>query len=498
MDKDAQMEAARLLALEFKSGSNSRRGDGARGGSRGARGGRGTRGVGLGRVMDTPRSVFPHSPTGRPISTTSRPVLAVGNVNRAPTQINPALAGWLSGQKTDHNTTNETTTPTPIDPKLSSWLTHNSQSQPPSASSSPISNATVGLGGSSASASTRGAATAIQSNAVSQSQTLTEPVRVMAQPESHASSINKTSGGQPKASDSPFAKKTTSTSKLNGLGMSMWASEELTNAHTQNGSKNPYAIADTDLSTRASTMLQEQSVDDPTATYNRQASQLLETDHIRDETQKIPNIVGGNLPLRQQPKVGTMLWALQQLDAGLELPDPQLFNAHKDEVKGVHLRAQSGATPKPDNAIDAASQIQDQMVEKAKANSTILINDLDCHCPKRSHPVIGLAASKYNTDADGDVDISGMSATARNKFAVNVILQDHPLPDCPVLLKTQATYPLYFGANPATVNDKNDGLSVTRWEESHHATRPLSQQHQARSQQQSDGGRGLMSSIWAA
>ncbi|OHW90502.1 hypothetical protein CSPAE12_10904 [Colletotrichum incanum] len=424
----------------------------------------------------------------RPMLTTSRPALAMGNVNRAPTQINPALAGWLGGQKADRNNpvasvptaTKEATASIPVDPKLAGWLTNNSQSQP-SANSVPIVNATLGLERSfPASASVPGVTSAAQPTAVSQIRTLPEPTYVTAHIESPATSVvNNTSWGQPKASDGPFENKSTTTSKLNGLGKSMWASEKLTTAQTQNGSNKVDEIVVTDSSTKASAMPQEQPVDSPTTTYDGQVSQLLETDHTKDEAQKASIETGSKLMLRQQPKVGTMLWALQQLDAGLELPDPQQFKAHRDGVNGNYPHVQPVAASQPDSVKGAVSQSQDQMVENYKANKT-LMNDLDCHCPKRSHPVIGLAASKYNTDADGDVDISGMSTTARNKFALNVILHDHALPDCPVLLRTKAKYPLYFGANPATVDDENDGLSVIRWEESHHATRPLAQQHHAR------------------
>ncbi|GKT53314.1 hypothetical protein ColTof4_13268 [Colletotrichum tofieldiae] len=498
MDKTAQMEAARLLALEFKSGGNPRRGGGDRGGGRGLRGGSGTRGVGVGRIMNNPRSEVPRSSMSRPVPTTSRPALTVGNVNRAPTQINPALADWLGGQRADCNdpvacvptATREATAPVPVDPKLTGWLTNNSQSQP-SANPVPIPNATLGLERPfPASASVPGVTSAAQLTAVSQARILPEPTHLTAHIESPATLVvNNTSWGQPKASGGLFEKKPTTASKLNGLGKSMWASEEPKTAHTQNRDNNANDTVDTNSSIRASSMPQEEPVGSTTTTYDGQVSRLLETVHNKDETQMASIKTGSKLTLRQQPEVGTMLWALQQLDAGLELPDPQQFKAHGGGVNDNYRHVQPVAASQADNVNGAASQSQDQMTENYKTNEA-LVNDLNCHCPKRSHPVIGLAASKHNAGAEGDVDISGMSTTARNRFAVNVILHDHAMPDCPVLLRTKAKYPLYFGANPATVDDENDGLSVIRWEESHHATRPLAQQ--------SGVGSGLMSSIWAA
>ncbi|KAK1986993.1 hypothetical protein LZ30DRAFT_777885 [Colletotrichum cereale] len=500
----SQMEAARILAQEFKSKGNSRRGGGAGGGGRDElRGGGSTCGVGAGRSLNTPRSQFSRSSMTRPMP--SRPALSVGNVNKTPTRIDPSLAGWLGGQNADDNkpaksvpiTTKKATVSLPVDPKLSSWLTNSSQPQPLSVTPVPDANGTP-----KSNTSASEVTTDVQSAIVSQAQSiLEEPMRVTVQIQNPTSpAANKTYRDKPKTSDCPFEKKTTSASKCDGLGKSIWASEDPATVRTQDKSSDSGPVVDAAMSSRASAMPQEQQpICSPAASYDGQVSRLLEMGHNKDKTQKAARKTGSKLLLHQQPKVGTLLWALQQLDAGLELPDPQQLKAHGYRLNDNCPHVQPVAASQSD-VNDAISQSQSQKTGNDE-NNNVLMDEVNCHCPKRSHPVIGLAASKYNTDVDGDVDISGMSTTARNKFAVNVILHDHSMPDCPVLLRTKTKYPLYFGANPATVNDDDDGLSVTVWEGQHRATpsaaTPSAQQPQPRPQQQSDGGRGLKSSIWA-
>ncbi|KAK1971236.1 hypothetical protein LY78DRAFT_626407 [Colletotrichum sublineola] len=476
MDRTAQMEAARNLAQEFKSGVNSRRRGGARGGDRdGLRSGGSTYGVGAGRCLNTPRSEFSRTPMTRPMPTNSRSALSNTDQNR-PAKPIPA-------------STKEAIIPVPVDPKLASWLTNSSQSQPLPVKSVPNVNATLG--------SNTSASEVTTDVAVAQAQSiLEEPVRVTTQTQSHTSSaINKTHREKPKASDGPF-EKATSAPKCNGLGKSIWSSESPAAVGTQDEGSGQGSVVDTDMSARASDILQgQQPVCITAAAYDGQIPRLLETDPTKDETQKTANTTGSKLQLPQQPKFGTLLWALQQLETGLELPDPQQVKAHGYRLNDNCPHIQSVAISKSDDVKSAISQDQNRETENNESSNS-LVDETSCNCCKRSHPVIGLAASKYNTDVDGDVDISDMSTAARNRFAVNVILHDHSNHDCPVLLKTKMKYPLYFGANPATVNDEDNGLSVTVWEEPRHAT-PSIQQTSPQPQKRSGGRRGIMSSIWA-
>ncbi|KAK1990935.1 hypothetical protein LX36DRAFT_737209 [Colletotrichum falcatum] len=498
MDKAAQMEAARILAQEFKSEGNSRRAGGARGGARdGMRGGGGAYSVGAGRSLNTPRSEFARNPMTRPMPANPRMALSAGNANKNPTRINPSLAGWLGGQSTYENNpaksvsaaTKEAIVPIPVDPNLASWLTNSKQSQPLSVK--PVPNVNAAL--ESDTSASEATAAAVQPTAVYQAQTiLEEPMRATAQTQGPASiSTNKDDRDKP-VTDGASKKKATLASKGNGLGNSIWASENQETVRTQDESSGQRPVVDSSMSNRASDIPQEQKPAFSTATaYDGQVARLLETDHTKDKTQKTANKTGSNLQLRQQPAFGTLLWALQQLEAGLELPDPQQVKAYGNRLNDNRSNTQSVATSQSDDVKGAISHGRDQKTENGD-NGNVSIEEIACTCPKRSHPVVGLAASKYNTDADGDVDISGMSTAARNKFAVNVILQDHSKPDCPVLLRTKTKYPLYFGASPAMVNDEEDGLNVTVWEETRQEIPSVE-----RPKQRSDGARGLTSSIWA-
>lgn len=108
-----------------------------------------------------------------------------------------------------------------------------------------------------------------------------------------------------------------------------------------------------------------------------------------------------------------------------------------------------------------------------------------CHCPARARPVRGLGASRHNIDMDGDINLTGMANNA--KFAINVILQDHPLRDCPVLQKAMKSFPLDFGAVPATTDTSDDSYEVIPWA-SRHFNRPAGG---------ASGRRGLAASLWA-
>ncbi|KAK2025581.1 hypothetical protein LX32DRAFT_596406 [Colletotrichum zoysiae] len=479
MDRAAQMEAARILAQEFKSGGGSRRAGGTRGSSRGGmRDGGGVYGVGAGRSSNTPRSEFARSPMTRPMPTNSRSALSSTDLNK-PAKSAPAA-------------TKDAILPVPVASKLANWLNNSSQPQPLSAN--PVRNVNPPPG---SNISASEVVTAVQPVVASQAQPgLKEPMRVTAQTQGPTSSvINKTHRNEQETSDGPFDKKAASTSTSNGLGKSMWASEKPSIVRSQNESRVQDPAVGTAMSGRASDTSQaQQPKGSTTSAYEGQVSRLLETDQLKDKSQKAAN-PGSSLELRQQPKYGTLLWILQHVEAGLDLPDPQQIKAHGYQLNGNGPHIQSVTASQSGNVEGAMQHDQNQKTENDESGD-VLTDKISCNCPKRSHPVTGLAASKYNTDIDGDVDISDMSTAARNKFAINVILQDHSQPDCPVVLKTKMKYPLYFGANPATVDDGDDGLSVSIWggqEERHQATPPAQQP-----KQRSDGGRGLMSSIWAA
>ncbi|TQN71277.1 hypothetical protein CSHISOI_04224 [Colletotrichum shisoi] len=467
MDKAAQMEAAKALAQEFRSGSSSRRGGGTRAGCRGA-----SRAEGAGQIAETSRSQHSRG-------TTSQPTPNASSAQACP-KVDPALASWLGGHKENQT--------------------------------KPV--------------------------AIMQVQPLPKPTYITHKPiPASAPAKSNTSQGQLNVSAGSDLDKITSSLKPSGLEKSAWATAEATGARTRNVTNVSEAELDAGLTARASAVLLKDGKDTinrPAINLDGQISRLLEKGQSNGEIEKTAKTADktadSNILFLQQPKAGTILWALQQLEAGLELPDPQQLRARGAATEGRHFPSETRdeffATTRK-NVNRAADH---EMFDESKANES-KTDDLNCHCPKRSHPVIGLAASKYNTDADGDVDISGMSTAARNKFAVNVVLHDHAMADCPVLLRTKAKYPLYFGANPATATDENDSLSVTRWEDSRQTTtlpaqqqqqqqqqqpqpqpqpQPQQQQQQQpqpqpqpqpqqqqQQQQQPSRGRGLMSSIWA-
>ncbi|WQF76052.1 hypothetical protein CDEST_01066 [Colletotrichum destructivum] len=399
-----------------------------------------SRGVGAGQIAETSRSQYSRG-------TTSQPTPNASSAQAFP-KVDPALASWLGGHKEN-------------------------QTKPA---------------------------------AFMQVQPLPKPTNITHKPVP-ASAKSNTSQGQPNVSVGSNLDKITSTLKPSGLEKISWDTAEAAGARTRNVTNVAEAELDAGLTARASALLLKDGKDTinrPAINLDGQISRLLEKGQSNGEVEKTAETADSNILFLQQPKAGTILWALQQLEAGLELPDPQQLRARGAATEGRHSPSE---TAMPRDKFFATTQknvnraTDHQIVDESKANES-KTDDLNCHCPKRSHPVIGLAASKYNTDADGDVDISGMTTAARNKFAVNVVLQDHAMADCPVLLRTKAKYPLYFGANPAMATDENDSLSVTRWEDSHHTTPLPAQQQQPQpqpqpQQQQPSRGRGLMSSIWA-
>ncbi|KAL0931796.1 uncharacterized protein CTRU02_212749 [Colletotrichum truncatum] len=193
--------------------------------------------------------------------------------------------------------------------------------------------------------------------------------------------------------------------------------------------------------------------------------------------------VTATAPVNEEPLFGTALWAFLQLESGRLLPNEQEFRACMAGGKS------SEASP----VIKETSAVQDheQQIPTSEVHVIKELTDkLVCNCPKRSRPVLGLNASRFNTDSDGDVRVSDTLPTSvQHKFPVNVLLHDHPFADCPILEKVKAHYPLWFGATPATIETQEDNLDVRRWPTKTTAT-IFEKQKPGRS-------RGLTSSIWA-
>ncbi|WYZ40525.1 hypothetical protein EsH8_IV_000866 [Colletotrichum jinshuiense] len=496
MNINAQMEAAKLLAMEFKSGTNSKRNKN-KGSGRGGIGGGGSS-----RVTDGPRMTENHRPEprgfmNRPMSTRStHPGANAYLPSPTPTKINPSLANWLTGNNPAQSSS---TSPSPAASKV-----------PPTALTSSNRTASVSQFPKVVQPSSSPQAATISNKTLAPSKAET----VVVSAGDNASGSAKPGQHDQKAAKDTATNQAASSSRRNGLGQSMWATEETTVVQARNGDTKPEVALETkaehtvkapskvvpapnaDASAKASTTVdptpQEQPGEEPADDYSGQASRLLlEVDSTQDKTKN-----ASTLQFQEKPKFGTILWALQQLEAGLELPNQKDFKELMVRKDDECANGEPGVTPQTVTA-DTTSLTtlapNEQMInDNKKKESNANLKDPACHCPKRSRPVIGLTASKYNTDMDGDVDILNMSTVSQRNFAVNVILQDHPVPDCPVLQQTMAKYPLYFGANPATADDSDDDLTVFPWGKSNNSTTVSS------NQQQSPGrGRGLTSSMWA-
>ncbi|KAF9874055.1 hypothetical protein CkaCkLH20_08427 [Colletotrichum karsti] len=183
-------------------------------------------------------------------------------------------------------------------------------------------------------------------------------------------------------------------------------------------------------------------------------------------------------------------WALQILRAGKVLPPKEQTAAQLSKIKQPEKETapHSSKGIQPEKA--AAAHWSNGERADSESPTTMDMHTKICNCPKRIRPLAGLSASQFNNDADGDRQIAGLSETARRKFAVNVIKFDHPLEDCPILLKAQAEFPLSFGAIPATLDEQEDNLDVIPYQ-ANEAEAP------GKAQKVSGLGRGLNASIWA-
>ncbi|TEA16211.1 hypothetical protein C8034_v001166 [Colletotrichum sidae] len=172
--------------------------------------------------------------------------------------------------------------------------------------------------------------------------------------------------------------------------------------------------------------------------------------------------------MEPEPPYGSLLWALKQLEVG-SLPDPEATLQVAEDIN------QCSAEPGP--LIQAPSVAPAEDLRKTQA---ILeeFGSSRCKCEKRSRPILGLGASRFNPDAGQEYD-------ERHKFAINVILHEHPSLDCPILKKVMAEHPLWFGAVPATV--QRDDFEVIKWSETEQA------KQQAKKKKT---GRGIEDSYW--
>ncbi|TDZ36371.1 hypothetical protein C8035_v001731 [Colletotrichum spinosum] len=172
--------------------------------------------------------------------------------------------------------------------------------------------------------------------------------------------------------------------------------------------------------------------------------------------------------MEPEPPYGSLLWALKQLEVG-SLPDPEATLQVAEDIN------QCSAEPGP--LIQAPSVAPAEDLRKTQA---ILeeFGSSRCKCEKRSRPILGLGASRFNPDAGQEYD-------ERHKFAINVILHEHPSLDCPILKKVMAEHPLWFGAVPATV--ALDDFEVIKWSETEQA------KQQAKKEKT---GRGIEDSYW--
>ncbi|GJC95248.1 hypothetical protein ColKHC_04074 [Colletotrichum higginsianum] len=241
-----------------------------------------------------------------------------------------------------------------------------------------------------------------------QVQPIPKPTNITHKPvPASAPAKSNTSQGQLNVSAGANLDKITSTLKPSGLEKSHWGTAEPTGARTQNVINVAEAELDASLTARASAVLLKDGKDTinrPAINLDGQISRLLEKGQSNGEIDKTAKTADNNILFLQQPKAGTILWALQQLEAGLELPDPQELRARGAATEGRHSPSET-AMPRDRFFATARKDVNratdHQMVKESMANES-KTDDLNCHCPKRSHPVIGLAASKYNTDADGD------------------------------------------------------------------------------------------------
>ncbi|KAK1727333.1 uncharacterized protein BDZ83DRAFT_212182 [Colletotrichum acutatum] len=263
---------------------------------------------------------------------------------------------------------------------------------------------------------------------------------------------------------------TTVRSKPSGLGRSLRIAHEAKVIREQNNMSGVGTTASSNLNAKAFALFAEdiELVPQPQSNQNGQAPSLHETVDNKQYAEASFSTKTETSAVKPELKFGSVEWALAQLESGRELPGHHEFHARMAQEVGN----KSGAVPVTDahSGIinNTESFIEQQETTDKKKAAEPRMQEPYCNCPKRSHPIIGLAASCYNTDSDGDHDLTrmkGASDAVKNKFAVNVILHEHSNPDCPKLLQAAAQYPLHFGASPAAVDDPDDHLQVIQWKD---------------------------------
>ncbi|KXH35591.1 hypothetical protein CSIM01_13718 [Colletotrichum simmondsii] len=465
-----QMAAARALAAEFSKakGGSSRGRNSGRG--RMNDGGSGSRPGGIGRATPT-RYDAPPAQMNRPMPSSSRAVFTQSEVNRARvqpsavTRVDPTLAGWLANTPqtgpatpvtpkmpmTPANTVPaRSDVPKEIDQQLASWLMPKLSPVAAPPKETPTSRASSSI-----------------------------PVTKIDDPETskvavtgNAQAVSQSNAPPPSLkSEAVVPPETAVRSKPSGLGKSMRIAHEAKVIREQNNMSGVGTTASSNLNARAFALLAEDIdlVTQPQSNHNRQAPRLPETVHNKQYAEASSSTKTETSAVNSELKFGSVEWALAQLESGRELPGHHEFHARMAQEVGNT----SGAVPPTDahSGIinNAQSLIEQQETTDEKKAAEPQMKEPYCNCPKRSHPIIGLAASCYNTDSDGDHDLTrmkGASDAVKNKFAVNVILHEHSNPDCPKLLQAAAQFPLHFGASPAIVDDPEDHLEVIQWKDS--------------------------------
>ncbi|KAF4782564.1 hypothetical protein HER10_EVM0000488 [Colletotrichum scovillei] len=465
-----QMAAARALAAEFSKakGGSSRGRNSGRG--RMNDGGSGSRPGGIGRATPT-RYDAPPAQMNRPMPSSSRAVFTQPEVNRARaqpsavTRVDPTLAGWLANAP-------QTSPATPVTPKmpmtpantvparsdvpkeinqqLASWLTPKLSPVAAPPKESPTSRASSSI-----------LVTKIDDPETSKV-ALTGNAQAVSQSNDPPPSLK---------SEAVVLPETTVRSKPSGLGKSLRIAHEAKVIREQNNMSGVGTTASSNLNAQAFALFAEDIdlVTQPQSNHNGQVPRLPEAVHNKQYAEASSSTKTETSASKPELKFGSVEWALAQLESGRELPGHHEFHARMAQEVGN----KSGAVPATDAHFgmvnNTQSLIEQQETTDEKKAAEPQMKEPYCNCPKRSHPIIGLAASCYNTDSDGDHDLThmkGASDAVKNKFAVNVILHEHSNPDCPKLLQAAAQFPLHFGASPAIVDDPDDHLQVFQWKDS--------------------------------
>lgn len=412
----------------------------------------------------------------------SRVVFTPAEVNRARvqpsavTRVDATLAGWLAGSKTPQPGPATPATPEMpampantvparsdaqkrIDQDLASWLTPKPSPVAAPPKETPVSRA-----------SSSTPVTKIDS-----------PETPKAAVPGNTQAVSQSNAPPPSLKKEALASpETTVHSRPSSLGKSLRIAHEAKVLREQNNASGVETTASSNLNARASAILAKgvELMPQPQSNHNGQAPRLLGTVDNKQDARASSSTKTEASAVKPEPEFGTVQWALAQLESGRELPGHHEFHARKAQEVGH----KSGAVSVPDahsgtiNKTESVIKQQQETTKEEKAAEP-LMKELDCNCPKRSHPIIGLAASCYNTDSDGDHDLvrmKGASDAVKNKFAVNVILHEHSNPDCPKLLQAAAKFPLHFGASPAVVDDPDDHLQVIQWKDSNGLSGPSS------------------------